>query len=754
MMRSFWKKYGSPHNFYITLVMLAFLILGTTYSIITPLFEATDELSHYPVVKNIADGHGLPVQDPSVETLWQQEGGQPPLYYALSALITSWIDTNDLPERLWRNPHATIGVPLETDNKNMIMHTEAERFPYERTILAVHIIRLLSVLMGAGTVLLTYLIGREAFPNHPSIAIGAAILTAFNPMFLFISGAVNNDNLVILLASLSLWLMIRLLKGKNPHHHILLLATVVALASLTKVSALGLIPLGFLLLAILAPRQRHPLAFLIRWGSLSLLIIILIAGWWYFRNWLLYKDPLGWNVWLAIIPGREKPPTPRELLAEFEGFRISYWALFGGVNVLVNPIIYHIYDSLSLLALVGLLTSAWRHLRRKERQDGTPVLILTLWIAIGLIGLIRWTSLIAASQGRLIFPAISAISLLFYAGLNALAPKNYQSKLPIALGTLMLTIATICPFRYIAPAYARPPLLPPEKLSHIPNRLEITYNHKMKLIGYDLDMKRVRPGESFFLTLYWRSLTEMQENYSIFIHLYGRDGEKIAQRDSYPGGGSYPTSLWQAGHSIKDRYKVTISPQAETPALSRLHVGLYTLHDFQNLPASDGQGKPIGSSPLIARLEIPPAQRPQYAIENPLHYEFAEKIALLGYDIDQREVKAGETLELILYWQALSEMERDYTVFTHLIDEGNRIWAQQDNQPLKGEFPTSFWGKGEILKDRYELAVREEALAGQYVLEVGIYDAETGARLAVTDEAGNPLPGARILLEEIKVTTS
>ncbi len=735
----------------ISLIILGFLILGTIYSVVTPVFEATDELSHYPVVKNIADGHGLPVQDPSVETLWQQEGGQPPLYYALGALATFWIDTDDLPKRLWRNPHATIGVPLETDNKNMIIHTQAEKFPYKRTVLAVHTIRLLSVLMGAGTVLLTYLIGRETFPNHPPIAIGAAIFTAFNPMFLFISGAVNNDNLVTLLASLSLLLMARILRGKGSNRHIFLLAAVVGLAALTKVSALGLIPLGFLLLVVLAWRERRPLAFLIRWGFSSLVIILVIAGWWYFRNWYLYGDPLGWNVWLAIIPGRERPPTLRELLAEFEGFRISYWALFGGVNVLVSSIIYHIYDSLSLLALAGLFLSAWRYLRGRERRGGLPVAILILWIAIEFIGLLRWTTLIAASQGRLMFAAISAISLLLAAGLNALAPRKLQTGLPLALGTLMFTMAALCPFCYIAPAYAKPPLLSSEALPSATHRLDITYDQKIKLIGYELDKKRVRPGESFFLTLYWQSLAKMQENYSIFIHLYGREGEKVAQRDSYPGGGSYPTSLWQTGDIIKDRYKITISPEAEAPALSRVHVGLYTLENFQNLPALDGQGKSIGLSPLIARVEIVPAQRPPYAIETPLHYEFGGRIALIGYGVDRKEIKAGETLELVLYWQALSEMERDYTIFTHLIGEGGRIWAQQDNQPLGGEFPTSFWEKGEVLKDYYELALKEDAPAGPYALEVGIYDAETGVRLAVTDEAGNPLPDARILLEEIEV---
>ena len=79
----------------ILLVVLLFTVLAGAYSIITPMFEAPDELHHYFYVKHLADGNTLPIQDPAVESLWAQEGSQPPLYYALAALATSWIDTSD-----------------------------------------------------------------------------------------------------------------------------------------------------------------------------------------------------------------------------------------------------------------------------------------------------------------------------------------------------------------------------------------------------------------------------------------------------------------------------------------------------------------------------------------------------------------------------------------------------------------------------------------------------------------------------------
>ena len=52
----------------------------------------------------------------------EQEGSQPPLYYLVTGLLTSWIDTDDLPAVRRLNPHATIGIPLARDNKNMVVH--------------------------------------------------------------------------------------------------------------------------------------------------------------------------------------------------------------------------------------------------------------------------------------------------------------------------------------------------------------------------------------------------------------------------------------------------------------------------------------------------------------------------------------------------------------------------------------------------------------------------------------------------------
>ena len=110
------------------IILCLFMALGIVYSVATPVLEASDELNHYPFVAYLAGGNGLPVQRPGEETLWGQEGSQPPLYYALAAALTSWIDVDDLTELVILNPHAMRGVPLAPDNKNMVVHSSRRHF--------------------------------------------------------------------------------------------------------------------------------------------------------------------------------------------------------------------------------------------------------------------------------------------------------------------------------------------------------------------------------------------------------------------------------------------------------------------------------------------------------------------------------------------------------------------------------------------------------------------------------------------------
>ena len=178
------------------LLLAAYICAGVLYALATPTFEASDEVWHYGFVRELADGRGLPVQVPGVRTSYRQVGSQPPLYYAVAALLTRWVDDADFPARYVYNPFAQAGVPGTLVNANMLRHSAAESFPWHGTTLAVYLLRGFSLLLGAGTVALVWQLALELYPQREGLALMAAALAAFNPMFLFISASVNNDNAV------------------------------------------------------------------------------------------------------------------------------------------------------------------------------------------------------------------------------------------------------------------------------------------------------------------------------------------------------------------------------------------------------------------------------------------------------------------------------------------------------------------------------------------------------------------------------
>ena len=108
---------------------------------------------------------------------------------------------------------------------------------------------------------------------------------------------------------------------------------------------------------------------------------------------------------------------------------------------------------------------------------------------------------------------------------------------------------------------------------------------------------------------------------------------------------------------------------------------------------------------------------------------------LRGYDA-KRE---GSNLAVTLYWQALTAMPLDYTIFVHLVGPDGQTVAQHDGQPAwEVPLPTTTWQPGEILQDKHLLALPPDLPAGEYHLEIGVYFWQTLERLPIV-ENGAPV---------------
>ncbi|MFB0536882.1 MAG: hypothetical protein ACETWR_18095, partial [Anaerolineae bacterium] len=88
--------------------------------------------------------------------------------------------------------------------------------------------------------------------------------------------------------------------------------------------------------------------------------------------------------------------------------------------------------------------------------------------------------------------------------------------------------------------------------------------------------------------------------------------------------------------------------------------------------------------------------------------------------------------------------------FVHMLDADQVIRGWADGLPGGGTLPTTSWLAGEYLQDRHEVTIKPEAPPGEYLIEVGLYEAISGERLPVLDEEGQA-QGDKVLLTQTPI---
>ncbi|RMF30405.1 MAG: hypothetical protein D6759_12020, partial [Chloroflexi bacterium] len=244
------------------LILAAFVALGWAYGLVIPPFENLDEIEHFGVVRYVADTGRLPVHGtPDAKAYaYRQEASQPPLYYLLSAGLVRLLGlrADDALRFLRFNPYVACGsVALPFDyNRAILYHDpEGEAYPWQGTLLMLHLLRAWSTLLQTATVVGVYAIARFAFPHRPGLPALAAAIVAFNPQFLQVASGVNNDNLVTPLATWGLYLLLRARQEGLTVRRAVPIGLVIGLAGLSKLSGWLLLPLFGLV--VLALARRH-----------------------------------------------------------------------------------------------------------------------------------------------------------------------------------------------------------------------------------------------------------------------------------------------------------------------------------------------------------------------------------------------------------------------------------------------------------------------------------------------------------------
>lgn len=623
----------------------------------------------------------------------------------------------------------------------------------------------------------------QRFTIYRWLPLLAAALVAFVPQFLHVSSAITNDSLTVTLAAAALLLMTIIVKDGTSTKNSMLLGLVLGLGAVAKLSLLYLYPLVGLLL-VLDFYRRRSFAQLVKAGLTIGLVSLCLAGWWYWRNWQIYGDISALNAHLLYRGGALDPrPTLAQLWqTELTGLEITFWAAFGAGQVLIDPWIYTALRWLKYLILVGVGLGLWQIILQikaatgsaknrpatdRNQDFGGPVTesimlgFLALWAIIIFVALLRWMQITPASWGRLLYPALPALAVLSAWGLiqfPRLAQKLTKTVLPPNRATrffrftlsaipglvvlALFTLSLLSPFYYIRAAYAKTPLITEANIPANVTRLDFLYgNEALRLVGYRIEQPSVQPGQWLPVTLYWQATRPIEKNYSTFIHLLDPAGHSIAQVNTYPDGGRWPTSLLPPGPVLKDTYHIFVPPDVSAPIATRLAIGIFEFDDPLRAAktAQNDAGDVI--EPIVPGVPVLPQQWPELAPTVSLRANFANQIQLIGYDWVDQTVQPGQSAALTLYWKTVSAPGKDLNLFIHLVDPVSHAQVTGFDGPPS--FPTGYWQPGTAIIDERTLTFPDSLSPGQYDLYIGWYNLEDFARLPLEQE--KPADALRVL---------
>ncbi len=173
------------------------------------------------------------------------------------------------------------------------------------------------------------------------------------------------------------------------------------------------------------------------------------------------------------------------------------------------------------------------------------------------------------------------------------------------------------------PAYNINLYLSPATVERRMIRHPVTFGHGLSLRGYQIFDKdgesRLSPGEpirngvkeeflvilqpeqKLTLSLYWHAEVPTDTPYTVFTHLVAADGFNRAGQDNQPVWGSYPTTAWQPGELITDKYTLTI-PAGTPVGDHRLRIGWYRSDNGERVPVLNEMGQPIADYAVLSAV--------------------------------------------------------------------------------------------------------------------------------------------------------
>jgi hypothetical protein len=252
--------------------------------------------------------------------------------------------------------------------------------------------------------------------------------------------------------------------------------------------------------------------------------------------------------------------------------------------------------------------------------------------------------------------------------------------------------------------------------------LDVPIATGLSLVGFDPIPTDVDAGATLPVTVYWKASGSARADLNAALTLTDAAGNVVGDLRQPIGSADFPTSHWATGTTIRQIADVPVSATAS----GNVDVKVGVVAGGAAVSAAD-------ATAALGRVVVHPTSH-VYAAPSPhapVDQTFADGGRLVGYDVGAAPAPGGN-LTLTLYWQASGPSGVPYTVFVHLLDANDKVVAQKDEPPVHGTRPTTGWVAGEYVADEHVIAIDPSVPPGPYRLEVGLYDPDTGQRVALT----------------------
>lgn len=784
-----WPSRVRPDHAVLVVTVAVHLALAHVYAAATPPWETPDEPWHMGLIVWLRETRRLPPLDASMlATPLRQEASQAPLYYVAAAVagLRHAVDQAALAAAFVENPTRFKGVGLAPKQHNYALHGPWDA-PERPIIRALRAARAVAALFGALAVVAVWRLARRLRPRRPWFAVACAAMAAAQPQLVYLSAAASNDTAVAALATLALGAVVAF-PARPSTAAAARLGAWYGLAALAKSSALALGPLiaaamlaGAWRSAAAAPdRWRRATAATLRWGVAAAGAAMAAGGWWYLRNLVRFGTLFGRELHLAMPWAHAAPHSLSRLVADhaFDLLFMSYWAVFGWGTVRYPRWTYGLVELGVAAAGVGLVVAAVRSRHAWRSAAAARWLLCAAWAILSFVALVAWMRLVEANWGRLLFPALGAITVLLAAGLDALPPRG---RWPALASAALLAWSATAPAVALRRAFGPPRLLAADDVAALEGRLAWRMGDVVTLLAARPLEPQALANPGFWpIELCWRAEAVPPFEPSVFVHLVGARDRIVASYDGTPGGGTWPGGAWRPGDTVCERVDVAIGDDdgpVPAPAVYRVAIGMFDRVTGARMATTDAAGRPVvGNFAGTVKVAGPATGRgdgeddraddgtgdgadngaaPGVAGPAPDATAAAVSATRFGegpVDIRLRRLEApdavcaGGTLSVTLGLDVVGPPGEDLQLMLHLRPPGDDRPIAQGDAPLSQRglpYPSSAWSAGERLDDVRPIAVPTDAPPGRYEVAFALYRLADLGRLALAVD-GRDVPARAV----------